>query len=266
MAAFTIPLPYTVEQEKIARRQKLADALLQANLGNHNGYTSWAQVLGQIAGAYAGKHVEDKADDEEANLNNQIRSDYTNQLGAFYKDANSGMSGQELIQKYSSNPLMQEALKPYIEGFTQKQKSDNEIKDFGSTYQYGGNVVGQRIPPKPTDPVYLGDDGQIHVNRARVAGALAAQGMIPNAPYSAPAGPEFTRGLQLPNQSPNNIQAAPAGTTQAAPGAAPTPTPTAPGIITATGPNGQKIRFNPSTAQWEPITGGPTASPSGNFQ
>jgi hypothetical protein len=34
--------------------------------------------------------------------------------------------------------------------------------------------------------------------------------------------------------------------------------------VTATGPNGQKIRLNPQTQQWEPI-GGQTASPSGNF-
>lgn len=42
-------------------------------------------------------------------------------------------------------------------------------------------------------------------------------------------------------------------------------TPAAGGDVTATGPNGEKIRLNPSTGQWEPV-GGQTATPSGPFQ
>lgn len=34
--------------------------------------------------------------------------------------------------------------------------------------------------------------------------------------------------------------------------------------VTATGPNGEKVRLNPSTGQWEPV-GGPTAGPSAGF-
>lgn len=41
-------------------------------------------------------------------------------------------------------------------------------------------------------------------------------------------------------------------------------TPGSQGDVTATGPNGEKIRLNPSTGQWEPV-GGPTASPSAAF-
>jgi hypothetical protein len=36
------------------------------------------------------------------------------------------------------------------------------------------------------------------------------------------------------------------------------------GEATATGPNGEKIRFNPQSGAWEPM-GGQTAPPSGNF-
>lgn len=37
------------------------------------------------------------------------------------------------------------------------------------------------------------------------------------------------------------------------------------GEVTATGPNGEKIKLNPTTGQWEPV-GGPTAQPSGGFR
>jgi hypothetical protein len=36
------------------------------------------------------------------------------------------------------------------------------------------------------------------------------------------------------------------------------------GEVTATGPNGEKVRLNPATNQWEPM-GGPTPSASGGF-
>ena len=38
----------------------------------------------------------------------------------------------------------------------------------------------------------------------------------------------------------------------------------APSEVTATGPNGEKVRLNPQSGQWEPV-GGQTETPSGNF-
>jgi hypothetical protein len=38
------------------------------------------------------------------------------------------------------------------------------------------------------------------------------------------------------------------------------------GDITATGPNGEKVRYNPQTHAWEPMNGGQSgASPTGGF-
>lgn len=171
-----IPNNYTSQQADIARRKKLADAMLQQGLATDPNMRSWAQVLGKLAQTWVGKSMDKDADKSEAALNATILQDYGNRRTAFQTDAQT-MTPQQLVEKYGNDPMLANELKPYQEAFGTGLKQGQELTQFGGRMVRKGDVVGQ-YDNDPNKMVFVGPDGQTSLNPVAVTAAGISSGNL----------------------------------------------------------------------------------------
>lgn len=211
---FVIPTGYESQQAKIALKRKIAEALMSAGLSQHQGMRSPFEALGQVAQAFVGKRLEDKAAGLEGELGTRIRGDYQAANSGFDADVNAGMDPAKLVSKYSGNPMLEDRLKPYAEALAKRLGGREDLVDTGglSGFQPKGNFVGKPMPNKPDAAVWLGENGEAEVNPVAAAAAMyrnpnlaspsamptSAPIPIPNAGH-APGPPPPAGGLSSPS-------------------------------------------------------------------
>lgn len=176
-------------QSKAASKRKIAEALLAQGLqGPGPNARSWAQVLGSIAQAWAGKSLQkdaDKADEQVRQA--QLQANAVVQSG-IEADAQSGMTPHELKLKWGGNPLAAERLKQF----------DQPLTNVNGTFVNTQNVrEGSLAPQDPNALVHVRPDGGSDINVPRVVAGAASAGMpltdasgkpMPTH-YPAPGGP-----------------------------------------------------------------------------
>lgn len=166
---FIIPSGYESEQEKIALRRRLAEAFLNRGMQGEGRYGSPLQVLGDLAQELAGVHMEHQASNENAQLGTHIREDYQKKISDFYFDVNSGMSPQALVEKYQGDPMLEDALKPYVAAHQAALVNREDLGQYGNTIERKGDFIGKPIPSKPTDAVIQLPNGNWAVNPLAMA-------------------------------------------------------------------------------------------------
>lgn len=173
-----IPTGYEGLQRKSESRRKIADAMLQSGLsGPGPNATSWTQLLGSLAQAWAGKSMQRDADKMDAELGEKIRADYTNRLGAFYEDAKT-LPKDQLVQKYQGDPMLTDALEPYKDAWAGKLKSDENLIKDGSYWKREGDIVPGSLQANDLDKSVIHDkDGNAVVNPVKVTASIASQGL-----------------------------------------------------------------------------------------
>lgn len=172
----SVPTGFESQVRSLAQRRKLADALMEQGLAGGQNYGSWAQVLGQLAQAWAGKSIGKEVDRGQTALDGQILSKYTTDLGNLNADAKT-MNPGDLVAKYGSNPYLADALKPYQSAMTSRMEGDQRIVNNGGHWDRAGSVVGTYEHSKPTDHVIRLPNGQLAVNPVAIAAANASQGL-----------------------------------------------------------------------------------------
>jgi hypothetical protein len=111
-----IPTGFEKQQNAAALKHKLAATMLEQGLKSRNDYTSWAQVLGQLAQAWAGKSLETEAGKADADTNAAIQSAYQARRQAFQNDTK-GLNPQAIVEKYGADPMLVEDVKPFLAAF-----------------------------------------------------------------------------------------------------------------------------------------------------
>lgn len=180
-----IPTQYTQQQADISRKRKLAEAMLQQGLTPENNMTSWAQVLGKLAQTWVGRSMDKEAGKQEASMNEALLHDYTSRRGDFIQDSQTLAPG-ELLQKYGSDPMLTEELKPYADAFASGLKNREDLTTFGGKMVRKGDVIGQ-YDNKPTSMVFANPDGSTELNPV----AVTAQGLS-NGTYIPTSAPQTT--------------------------------------------------------------------------
>lgn len=125
-----IPTGFENQQTAIERRRRIADAMLERGLTPQPA-RHVAQVLGQLAQAWAGKSLQRDADKMQTSLNDDIRGSFQAKLTAFAMDeakVKSGeMSAHDLVQKYRSDPMLESALEPYSKAMDARMTADQRV-------------------------------------------------------------------------------------------------------------------------------------------
>lgn len=183
----SIPTGFETQQQQIASKRKIADAMLAQGLAPDDNMTNWAQVFGHWAQAWAGKSMQRDTDKATGDLNSQILEAYTGKRAAFNEDAKTMTPGQ-LREKYGNDPFLTEDLKPYDEAFTSGLKNKQELVKDGSVWRMKGDIQsGQAVTPDYNDAVIPDGNGNLTVNPVKVTASVAAQGLPINGyPMSMP--------------------------------------------------------------------------------
>lgn len=204
----TLPTGYEQAQKAAASKRKLAEMMLERGLAGPSNPTSWAQVLGQFAQAWAGKSMQKKADRMDAEVSQQMLEAYKTKRAAMQADAQT-MTPQELVNKYGNDPLLQDDVKPYQEAVTAKLKSDQEgFVGPDGIWHVKGNMKPGTYMPKLDDSIVLGLDGKPHLNGMAIAAAMAKQGLGSNGvPVEYPQGT-----FSGQSSSPSPLGPSPSGT------------------------------------------------------
>lgn len=170
-----IPTQYAQQQQSIAQKRKLAEAMLSQGLSNDPNMNNWAQVLGKLAQAWAGKSMDNEATKSEGLLNEQIRGDYDKSVGDFFAGAKSAPLA-ETVQAIARNPLLEGVGKPFQDAYaTQLRERENLIKFGGRSGIRQGDVMGM-ADNDPNSMVHQGPNGETFLNEPRVAAAGIASG------------------------------------------------------------------------------------------
>lgn len=176
LAKISIPTGYEQQQLTAASKRKLADAMLERGLAPDPNMVSWAQVLGHMAQAWAGKSMQKDADKMDADVRSQILGDYNNKRAAFLADSQT-LSPQQLVEKYGNEPLLQNDLKPYADAFASGLKDQGELTNFGGRMVRKGDAVGQ-YANDPNKMVFVGPNGQTSLNPVAVTAAGISSGNL----------------------------------------------------------------------------------------
>lgn len=176
---FTLPTGFEQQQQQALMKQKLAEAMLSQGLTTHDDYHSWLQPIAQMFQTWAGKSMQKDATKATGALLEQQRQQYNQHYDALASDAAGGMSSADIVAKYGKDPLLAEALKPYIAGLTKRQESNNTLTTDGPFHVYGSDIKsGQLIAANPNkDKLMPGADGQMHINWPLISADVAAQGL-----------------------------------------------------------------------------------------
>lgn len=184
-----IPTGYEGLQSQAATKRKIAESLLAAKMPDNA--RSWAQVLGHIAEAWAGKSLQkdaDKADEQVRQA--QLQANAVVQSG-IEADVQSGMTPHELKLKWGGNPLAAERLKQ----FDQPMEFANGV----AVNKY--NVrEGTQGPQNPTAMVIRDSQGNWQVNPSAVHAQRSATGLPVDGnatgTYPDPTGPAMGAYIQ----------------------------------------------------------------------
>lgn len=208
-----IPTNYTIPQQKLASRRKLAEAMLGQGLSPDNSMNSWAQVLGKLAQTWAGKSMQTGADKAEGELNQQILDDYNSQRTSFLQDAGT-MDAAGLVGKYGNNPMLEAEVKPYAEAMAAQLKQNQELIQNGGVWARKGDITpGSAVAADPNDSVIPDGKGGFMVNPLKVtSSAIGAGTIVPE---------NYPTQMQLPGMG-RLATAMAGGQTQAQPTQAPT--------------------------------------------
>lgn len=191
-----VPTGYEGLQSQAASKRKIAEALLAQGLaGPGNSARSWAEVLGSMADAWAGKSLQKDADklDEQVRQRQMQAAVVANQ--AYEADKANGMTWSELSLKYGGVPLLQERLK----------QDDHPLENInGVATDMRGTRPGTVLPQNRSADVLIDPQGNSVVNAAKVASVRAATG-LPTDPGN-PTGtfPDITK-YAPQGQAPNPV-------------------------------------------------------------
>lgn len=219
MPKMQYPTGYEGEQRRIEMRRRLAQAMLEKGLSGGD-TRSWTQALAQVAQTYAGKRMEKKATDREADMYERMRADIATKMADFQAARNSGATNQDLVDRFGADPMLQDAIDPHRDAVVSAMKNQEELVENGGRFVRKGDFVGPNgkdLAGKPTDLV-IAKDGQWQVNPVAVTARLLSNpqpagstahdltGQMPN-PYSTgggqssagPAGGAMPSGGQSPS-------------------------------------------------------------------
>ena len=179
----TLPTGYEAEQRRLMRKQEIANALMKVGMETNPNMTSWAQVLGQLGNAVAGRISDRKAQKMEDSLDSRMLNDYQTQHSSFEADAKT-LSPDELVAKYSDKPWLQEDLDPYQKAIAKRLSERERIVTTPTGYGRAGDQLGKitidgtkNIIPD-IDPA-TGQQIGWKVNPVATTGALERQGFHP---------------------------------------------------------------------------------------
>lgn len=171
---YLMPMNYQSEESKIAAKKKIADALIQRGLTPNKGMISPLEVIGSMAQAFAGKRLDSRASKMEDDLSDRVKGAYADARGQMQNDVAAGMTPQQIAEKYGSNPLLENDVKPYADAFGENLKGRERIVNLGSAAGYGrvGDYMGKPLPNDPNKPVWVGSNGQAEVNPVAATAAM----------------------------------------------------------------------------------------------
>lgn len=109
-----IPTGFEKQQNAAALKHKLAETMLKQGLQSRNDYTSWAQVLGQLSQAWAGKSLEGEAGKADADTNAAILQAYQAKRQAFQDAVNKGLDPKTVVQQFGGDAMLADDVKPYV--------------------------------------------------------------------------------------------------------------------------------------------------------
>lgn len=170
----TIGTGYEQAQRKAASRRKLAEAMLSQGLEDNPNMTSWAQVLGKAAQAWAGKSMQRQADTMEADVATKIREDYNTRRQGFLADAQA-LKPEEVVAKYGNDPLLADEVDPYRKALATALAQREQLTKFGGQMVRQGDVMG-RYENDPNESVFVNPDGTMSINPVKIAASVASQG------------------------------------------------------------------------------------------
>lgn len=196
-----IPTGFESERRKAEQKRKIAAAMMSNGLSQHGDYTSWTQVLGQMANAWAGKRLDKKSEKMDAETDQKISDAYANAVAGLNADVAAGKTPQEIMAAQAGNPLLEGngTLEAVKDAAKSAMVNKEKLIDFnGRTGIRQGDVMGQ-VKMDPNDKVIM-QDGKWVVNPVAATAGLAAQGMAPVAP-GLPVGQGISA-MDAPGSSP----------------------------------------------------------------
>lgn len=179
LAKIVIPTGFEHERRDAERKRAIAEALMKNGMAVNPNMNSWSQVAGQIANAWAGKRLDKKATKMDDAADEHIRSAYTEGLKSLYADATAGKSAGDIVQAHQGDPLMSDALAPYVKAQErQLTEAENKVK-FGGRMRRAGDIGSGEYDENVNDSVVHTPDGRVTVNMPKAVAGMAAQGMVP---------------------------------------------------------------------------------------
>lgn len=173
-----MPTGYEQQQKAAESKRRLAKLMLEKGLSPERNMQSWTQVLGHLAETWAGKSMDKKADKMDAEVASQMSKDFAAKVAGFSADRGT-LSPEQMVDKYSFDPMMSEQTKPYVEALTARLKNGAEGIVFGDQYRLkSGLKDGEFKANDPNDAVLRGPGNTFVTNNARMTAALGAQGFM----------------------------------------------------------------------------------------
>jgi len=188
-----VPTGYEGLQSQAASKRKIAEALLAQGLaGPGASARSWAQVLGSMAQAWAGKSLQKDADKMDQQVREQQMQANAVLQSGIEADVRSGLTPQELAVKWGGVPGGAERLKQF----------DQPLTNVNGTFINPRNVKeGSLAPQDPNALVNVGEDGSRSINIPRVVAGAAAAGM----PLTDAQGKPMPTHYPAPGGQPNPV-------------------------------------------------------------
>ena len=192
-------------QASVARKRKLAEALAELGLkGSGQPYTSWSQVLGQLAQALVSNQLGRRADVDQQKVYDTTASGAREALRVF-QDPNSTPEQRADAQARYGEYFPDIATKP-IEAAAVDKAVPNWDISTGTAINKDDLTAGQSIPRSSSevmnDKIIKGPDGRWQLNPALLNYDVAtnlARGGYPMDPASIP------RNYDDPTKAPGNI-------------------------------------------------------------
>ena len=126
-----IPTGFENQQIEVDRKRRIADAMLARGLTPQNDMRHWAQLVGQMAQAWAGKSMQRGADRQQQSLNDAISGSYQGKLNAFRDWEGQLKRGEitvdQLVQEFRGDPMLEQALEPYTKAMESRASADQRI-------------------------------------------------------------------------------------------------------------------------------------------
>lgn len=122
-----LPTGYEAQQQELMNRMQIAQALREKALaGPGQNVTSYLQPIASLVQALAARHMDKQNHEDYANLTHSMMGSYQNARQGFVDDVHKGVSDQDLLLKYGTNPYVQELLAPYKAGASKGRELGQE--------------------------------------------------------------------------------------------------------------------------------------------